>query len=364
MPIRRKRDTSAAQRAHRKLFPEIPHSVFTPYLREYLQWSEVSGHSKDTIKRRDSALRRFIWWCDERDLQEPQQITKPILERYKRYLYYYRKTDGDPLSTGAQSTMLTPIRSFFKWLTQQNHILYNPASELVIPKRAKRLPKAILQTEEIENVLNQTNSETVQGIRDRAIIEVLYSTGMRRMEIANLSIYDIDVKRHTVYIREGKGQKDRVVPIGERALAWLEKYKLEVRPELIVEPDKGFLFLTDYGAPFLRDQLSHIVKKYLIKAGIDVIGSCHLFRHACATHMLENGADIRFIQVLLGHSDLTTTDIYTRVSIEKLKAVHSATHPATKNKKQYYNLNNDNDDQLSLLLLLDDDKDNGLDTST
>jgi integrase/recombinase XerD len=353
MPIRKKRDTSAAQRARRNLFPELPGSGFTPYVRQFIEWSAVSNCSGDTIKRRDAALRRFVCWCDERDLHEPQQITKPILERYKRYLFYYRKPDGDPLSIGSQNVMLTPIRSFFKWLTRTNHILYNPASELEIPKKPKRLPKAILQLEDIENILNQTNIDTPQGIRDRAIIEVLYSTGMRRMEIVKLSIYDIDVRRSIVYVREGKGNKDRVIPIGERALAWLEKYKLEVRPELIVEPDNGILFITDYGEAFERDQLTHSVKKYLIRAGIDVVGSCHLFRHACATHMLDNGADIRFIQAMLGHDDLNTTEIYTRVSIEKLKAVHGATHPTTKNSTQHHPI--DNEDHDRLLMLLDDE---------
>lgn len=358
MPIRKKRDTSAAQRARRSLFPECQRSGITPYLREYLQWSAVSAHSKDTIKRRDAALRRFICWCDERDLTEPQQITKPILERYKRYLYYYRKPDGDPLSIGSQSVMLTPIRSFFKWLTRENHILYNPASELEIPKKPKRLPKAILQLDDIENVLNQTDIETAQGMRDRAIIETLYSTGIRRMELVALSIYDIDVKRATVYVREGKGNKDRVIPIGERALAWLEKYKLDVRPELIVEPDNGILFITDYGAAFERDQLTALVKKYINKAKLNVTGSCHLFRHACATHMLDNGADIRFIQAMLGHDDLNTTEIYTGVSIEKLKAVHSATHPTTKNSTQHHSIDN-NDEEMTLLeslLLENEDK--------
>ena len=358
MPIRRKRNTDAAQRARRNLFPECPHSGFTPYVRQFLEWSAVTNCSKDTIRRRDAALRRFVYWCDERDLQQPQQITKPILERYKRYLFYYRKPDGDPLSIGSQNVMLTPIRSFFKWLTRENHILYNPASELEIPKKPKRLPKAILQLDDIENVLNQTNSETVQGIRDRAIIEVLYSTGIRRMELVNLSIYDIDVKRATVYVREGKGNKDRVIPIGERALAWLEKYKLDIRPELIVEPDNGILFITDYGEPFERDQLTALVKKYINKAKLDVVGSCHLLRHACATHMLDNGADIRFIQAMLGHDDLNTTEIYTRVSIEKLKAVHSATHPTTNNKQHHHN---DNNDEVMLSMLLNDDND--LDTT-
>jgi len=355
MPVRRKRDTSAAQRARHSRLEDISRSSFYPYLKLFIEHGEVHGVSPDTTRRRRSALRRFILWCNERDLNEPQQITKPILERYKRYLFYYRKPDGNPLSIGSQNVMLTPLRSFFKWLTRENHILYNPASELEIPKKPKRLPRAILHLDDIENVLNQTNIKTVQGIRDRAIIEVLYSTGMRRMELAKLSIYDIDVKRSIVYIKEGKGNKDRVIPIGERALAWLEKYKLEVRPELVVEPDTGILFLTDYGEPFERDQLSNRVKKYLTKAGIDVVGSCHLLRHACATHMLDNGADIRFIQAMLGHDDLNTTEIYTRVSIEKLKAVHGATHPTTMNTMKSHDINND--DQLSLLTLLDDDND-------
>lgn len=355
MALRSKRDVSAAQWARQLKREDISHSGFYPYLKRFIEHGEVNGVSKDTTKRRTSALRRFILWCNERDLQQPQQITKPILERYKRYLFYYRKPDGNPLSIGSQNVMLTPIRSFFKWLTRENHILYNPASELEVPKKPKRLPRAILQLDDIENVLNQTNIDTVQGIRDRAIIEVLYSTGMRRMELAKLSIYDIDVKRSIVYIKEGKGNKDRVIPIGERALAWLEKYKLDVRPELIVEPDGGILFITDYGEPFERDQLSSLVKKYLNKAQLYVTGSCHLFRHACATHMLDNGADIRFIQAMLGHDDLNTTEIYTRVSIEKLKAVHGATHPTTKNAMKQHDV--DNDDQLSLLALLEDDND-------
>lgn len=351
MALRKKRDTSAAQHARRNLFPELPRSGFTPYVRQFIEWSAVTNCSKDTVKRRDAALRRFVYWCDERDLQQPQQITKPILERYKRYLFYYRKPDGNPLSIGSQNVMLTPIRSFFKWLTRENHILYNPASELEVPKKPKRLPRAILQLDDIENVLNQTNIDTVQGIRDRAIIEVLYSTGMRRMELAKLSIYDVDVKRSIVYIKEGKGNKDRVIPIGERALAWLEKYKLDVRPELIIEPDNGVLFITDYGTAFERDQLSTLVKKYLNKAELNVTGSCHLLRHACATHMLDNGADIRFIQAMLGHDDLNTTEIYTRVSIEKLKAVHGATHPTTNNHHR------DHNDETVLSMLLNDDID-------
>ena len=329
MPLRKKRNTRIANQARQALSKKINQSGFYPYYHAFLRDTETTC-SQDTLKRRESALRRFIVWCEERDLQQPQNITKPILERYKRHLYYYRKSNGDPLSTGSQQTMLTPLRAFFRYLAKENHILYNPASELEIPKKGKRLPKAILHQDEINDVLNTIDTKTVSGLRDRAMIETLYSTGMRRMELVNLTVYDIDHRRGAVWIREGKYQKDRFVPIGDNALSWTVKYQDEARGELVMEPDKGRLFLTDYGEAFKRDALSNLVKRYLTRAGITTLGSCHLFRHACATHMLENGADIRFIQQLLGHEDLSTTQIYTQVSIDKLKAIHQATHPSDK----------------------------------
>jgi len=301
------------------------------YAEAFLEWTQVKGFSKDTIKRRLSALRRFIVWCDERGINDPKEVTKPILERYQRYLYYYRKTNGEPLSFGSQHVILTPIKTFFKWLTKENYLLYNPASEVELPKKPKRLPKTVLHLDEINAILNQPDVMTDEGIRDRALLEVLYSTGIRRMELANLTIYDVDPRRGTLMIREGKGSKDRLIPIGQRALSWIEKYQHDVRPSLVTRRDEHTLFLTIEGKAFRRGALSNRIKRYIDKAGIDVQGSCHLFRHAMATHMLDNGADIRFIQAMLGHSDLNTTQIYTQVSIEKLKAVHAATHPATPN---------------------------------
>ncbi len=304
-----------------------------PYMQAFLEWTAVKGYSQDTVKRRQMALRRFLHWCDERGLQNPQDITKPILERYQRALYYYRKSDGTPLSFGSQHVMLTPLKTFFKWLTRENHILYNPASELELPKKPKRLPKTILQIDEIEAILNQPDVKTAEGARDRAMLETLYSTGIRRMELVNLSIYDVDAKRATLMVRAGKGAKDRLVPIGERALHWVETYRLEIRPQLIAGRDDGTLFLNDDGRRFSRTVLAHRVRRYIQAAGIDKPGACHLFRHAMATHMLENGADIRFIQAMLGHADLSTTQLYTQVSIDKLKQIHAATHPADRTYK-------------------------------
>jgi len=157
---------------------------------------------------------------------------------------------------------------------------------------------------------------------------ILYSTGLRRAELARLELTDIDRQRGTILVRCGKGRKDRVVPIGQRALRWLDKYLVETRPVLAVDPAVAHLFITHYGRPIHVNHLSLLVRGYLVRAGVTKRGSCHLFRHTAATLMLENGADIRFIQALLGHTCLSTTEIYTHVSIGQLQKVHAKTHPA------------------------------------
>lgn len=304
------------------------------YLNRYLDWLQIQNYSQATIKGRDHYLSVFIVWCDERSLKRPNEITKPILERYQRHLYLHRKKDGEPLSFRSQHTHLVPIRAWFKWLTRQNHILYNPASELDLPRLEKRLPKHVLNQSEVETVLNQADISDALGIRDRAMLETLYSTGMRRMELIGLKLYDIDVDRGTVMIRQGKGKKDRMIPIGERALAWIDKYLIEVRPELVTGIDEGVLYLTNLSEPFTPNRLTQLVRNYVQAAEIGKTGACHLFRHTMATLMLEHGADIRFIQEMLGHADVSTTQIYTQVSIRQLKEIHTATHPARLEKQK------------------------------
>lgn len=311
---------------HRREDP-IVHNPLTRYMELHFEWMLVTGYSEDTVRARRIALKRFIRWCDERGLAKPQDFTKPILERYQRHLFYYRKEDGKPMTLGSQHGYLAPLKTFFKWLARENHLLYNPASELQLPKQPKHLPRTILSVAEVEAVLAQADPATPQGLRDRAMLETLYSTGLRRMELPALAIYDVDLTRRLVFVREGKGRRDRVIPIGERACAWVEKYLLETRPQLLVG-DSEALFVTDYGEPMTAALLAGKVKRYMAFAGINKPGACHLFRHAMATHMLENGADTRFIQAMLGHADLATTQIYTHVSVEKLKEIHAATHPA------------------------------------
>lgn len=297
------------------------------HLQRFNAWQQEKNYSATTIEARDVYIRYFLIWCDERGLNRPQDITKPILERYQRYLFLYRKDDGQPLSTRSQHTRVTPLRAFFKWLARQNHILYNPASELELPRLERRLPRYVLTIREAETVLAQPDLGTATGVRDRAMLETLYSTGMRRMELLGLHLHDVDVERGTVMIRQGKGKKDRMVPIGERALEWIAKYRDDVRPELAGGVDDGTLFLTHLGEAFTPNRLTQLVRDHVNAAKVGKTGACHLFRHTMATLMLENGADIRFIQAMLGHAKLDTTQIYTQVSIRKLKDIHTATHP-------------------------------------
>ncbi len=306
------------------------------YRRAFHEWAAACGYSAVTVQTRDRSIARFIGWCDERGVTRPADISRAVLERYQRHLFLARKADGAPLSLKTQESLLNPLRAWFKWLARENHILYNPASELILPRQPRQLPKVLLSVQDVEGILNQPDIATAWGVRDRAILETLYSTGIRRMELTRLSLYDVDLAQGTVMVRLGKGAKDRLIPIGRRACAWIGRYVEEVRPELVTRSDELALFLTDYGEPFEKNRLGDLVRRYLRHAGIPQ-GSCHAFRHAMATHMLENGADIRFIQAMLGHSELSTTQIYTQVSIGKLKEIHAATHPARLDRRSGQN---------------------------
>jgi integrase/recombinase XerD len=300
------------------------------YRDEYLMYLRTANFSDRTVHNREVYLNFFIQWAEERGITRPSDVNKPILDRYQRYIYHCRKKNGLPLSFRSQHCRLVPIRAYFKWLARHNHLLYNPASELELPKLERRLPKHVLTKSEVEQVLRQCDLGNVFGVRDRAIIETLYSTGMRRMELIKLKIFDLDADRGTLMIRQGKGKKDRMIPIGERAVMWVAKYTNEVRPGLVVEPDDGTLFLTNLAEGFTPDRLTQLVRNYVEAAAIGKHGSCHLFRHTMATLMLEHGADVRFIQAMLGHANLETTQIYTQVSIKKLKEIHTSTHPGAR----------------------------------
>lgn len=326
--------TRQSRRGRRKRTTQpVPTNPLEAMLADYLRWSQVRNHSEATVRNRRVHIGFFLNWCVERGLREPVEITRPVLERYQRYLFHYRKKNGEPLSFHSQHSRLAPVRVWFKWLVKQNYLLANPASEIELPRLGFRLP-TVLTIAEAEQVLAQPDIHDPLGLRDRAILETFYSTGMRRLELIHLKLFDLDLERGIVTIRQGKGKKDRVIPIGDRAVAWIQKYLREARPTLALEPDDATLFLSADGVAIGRDHLTFMARGYIAQAKIGKMGACHLFRHTMATLMLENGADIRFIQQMLGHSKLSSTQIYTQVSIRMLKHVHAATHPAQLQKPE------------------------------
>ena len=289
----------------------------------------VRSYSPATVKNRRGPLKRLLAWCNAHGIGSPAGLTRPVLELYQRAVFDLRRRDGAPLATTTQNFILEPVRALLKWLAKNNVIPSNPATELEFPKIGKLLPRSILTSSEAEAIVSQPDTRALLGLRDRAILETLYSSGIRRAELCGLAVHDLDFERGTLMVREGKGRKDRVVPIGERALSWITRYLAEARPQLLVGDDKGALFLTaTHGRRIAPNTLSRIALAYRNAAGVTKRGSCHIFRHTMATLMLENGADIRSLQEILGHARLQTTERYTQASIKRLKEVHAKTHPA------------------------------------
>jgi len=298
------------------------------YAQAYITQLYALNYAVQSVRYKEASVGWFIEWCQERGIERIEHVTRPVLQRYQRHLATLELPNGKPLSVQGQRNRLTAVRTWFKFLTRENLILTNPASELALPKVEKRLPKHTLTQAEAELVLSQPDVTTDTGLRDRAILEVLYSTGIRRQELLNLKLHDVGMTTGVLAVRQGKGKKDRFVPIGDRALQWVEKYVNDVRPQYALPSSPDTLFLSYMGLPLGKHTLGKAVKDYVKKANIGKEGSCHLFRHTMATLMLENGADIRFIQQMLGHAMLSTTEIYTHVAIHKLKEIHTATHPA------------------------------------
>jgi len=294
----------------------------------YLESLGARNYAPSTLEHRRYSIQMFMAWAAERELTRATQITRPILESFQRWLWRYTRPSGKRLGWSTQRNDLTTIKDFFRWLTRQNVLMHNPASELELPRPEKRLPQEVLSTLELERLFSIPDVRDPLGVRDRAMLELFYSTGLRRTELCRLEQADLNTERRTLHVRLGKGKKDRLVPVGARALHWLDRYLREVRSRLCLDTRTQALFLTGYGEAFNPDVLSRMVSAWLKQAGLKRKGCCHVLRHSCATHMLDNGADIRFIQQLLGHAKLDTTAIYTEVSIKQLQEVHARCHPS------------------------------------
>jgi integrase/recombinase XerD len=297
---------------------------------DYLSYLSTHGYAATTVHVRRYHLAELNRFLAQRDVHDPRGVTPLLLESYQRHLFHHQKVDGTALSFRTQSQRLVAVKEFFKYLAKSGALVADPAQGLTLPKTERRLPEAVLSSEEVEAVLALPDTTTPLGLRDRCILEVFYSCALRRMELINLQVNDIDVARGSLFVRQGKGARDRFVPIGARASYWVTRYVHEVRPSLARDTRQGTLFLSATGRPLLGDVLSRVVAGY-IRAGVgDKKGSCHLFRHTTATLLLDAGADVRHVAEILGHQKLDTTMQYTRVSMAKLQEVHARCHPAEK----------------------------------
>src|SRR5579863_4491325 len=243
---------------------------------EYLMWMKVHNYAHTTIAARERYLDYFISFASRRGITEASEVTFELLLEYQHHLFAHRKRNGMPLSFGTQAQRLVPVAQFFSWLRRSGHITTNPAGDLLMPRPDRRLPEATLSIAEMSAVLAAIDVSRPLGLRDRAVVEVFYSTALRRAELIELSMRDVDYERGTVFVRRGKGAKDRYVPIGERALFWLRLYVELVRPGFAGDRCPEHLFLSSEGTPLCPDWLSRKVRGYLALAGVDKRGSCHL----------------------------------------------------------------------------------------
>ncbi|WP_298881353.1 site-specific tyrosine recombinase XerD [uncultured Phascolarctobacterium sp.] len=255
--------------------------------------------------------------ADEELLQVSRQQLIAYLVRLKQ--------EGRAASTVARK--LASIKAFYRFLTAERYIRRNPAEVLEAASRGLHLPK-VLSVQEVERLLDEPNLGTLDGYRDKTMLELLYATGMRVSELVNVPVKNVDMKMQYVIVM-GKGSKERMLPLGRTALHYLEHYLSVVRPQLLHgKPDAAAeLFVTGWGGPMTRERFYEIIVAYGKSAGISKRVTPHMLRHSFATHLLNNGTDLRIVQELLGHADISTTQIYTHLDVERLREVYDKTHP-------------------------------------
>ncbi len=296
----------------------------------YLADCLARNQSPRTIESKRSALNAFSLWCFQQRIGKSRSVTWEHLEDYRHAVSQYIKPNGEYLKITTQRNRLTVVTVFFRRLYRFEIIKDDPGKNFDLPRTGRQLPKGYLQFSEIEASFDYATYFRRHPIRDRAILEVYFATGIRRMELARLTLKDIDIPGQIVTINMGKGQHDRRVPIAQRACYWVEKYLDEERPRIAKLLSGNTLFLDDHGEAFREHQLTSLVSLCVQRAGIDKPGACNLYRHSAATLMHENGADLRYVQELLGHADISTTQVYTHIAINKLREVYAKTHPAAK----------------------------------
>jgi integrase/recombinase XerD len=293
-------------------------------------------YGERTVPEYLSHVRALLAWLDAKGLPLAAVKQQDLLA-YQSELFALRKTDGRPYSVGFQVNRLSALRSFFGFLSRRGLILHDPSVGIQPPRLETRLPRTILTPAEARKVIEAPELRTPLGLRDRAILETLYATGLRASELIQLSPYDVDTQERTLRILRGKGGKDRNVPLTRAAAEAIEAYLAKGRPVLLATQRMGAgvfpakasrrLFLSPRGGTLYRATLTKLVRRCGERARLKKRVTCHIFRHSVATHLLRHGADIRHIQVLLGHGSLQTTERYTHVEISDLQRVVRRAHP-------------------------------------
>lgn len=292
----------------------------------YLKDLKTLGRSYYTIRGAKYGLKDFIEFLEEIKAPYLEDLTKDVLYEYQQDLAFRLTSKGKLLSLRTQGQRLGVIRSFTRFLKEKDYIINDPGKSIRLPKKPKQLPKVILNQNEIKKLMDASDIRTNNGYRNRIILEILYDTGIRRSELANLKTANIDLNAGYVHVH-GKGDKERVVPLSKRVCELTKNYIMMIRPDFIQGKDKDYLILNRWGEQMEPNSIWAVVKRCSHLAGIRKNISTHTFRHTCATHMLKNGAPIRHLQEMLGHESLESTQIYTRVTINDLKEIHSKYHP-------------------------------------
>lgn len=278
-------------------------------------WME-RGLSDNTLQAYRSDLYAYNTWLAHRG----QSITGVRSADMLAYL-----SDQGTASVRTSARRLSSLRRLYQYLARERKIASDPSTIIESPRLGRSLPKSLTEAQ-VELLLHAPDTETTLGLRDRAMLEVLYATGLRVSELVGLRLDQVNLRQGVVRVL-GKGNKERLVPLGEEALHWLERYQRDARPALFRGPPDATLFPSSRGRQMSRQTFWYAVKRYALQTGIHKTLSPHVLRHAFATHLLNHGADLRVVQMLLGHSDISTTQIYTHVARERLKNLHAQHHP-------------------------------------
>lgn len=295
--------------------------------KEHLQ---ARGRSPGTVKLYTDQARNFLHTVPVEDIKA---ATKSHIETYIEGLYDHKTIDGKPYTIGTICTKVRAVKRLFEHLEDANIIFINPAESIHEPQKPKCLPRNVLARKEVDKILDQPNLGLMTGIRDRAILEVFYATGIRLEELCGLTVFDADLQGGMVRVNKGKGGKDRVVPLGKHAVKCLREYITKARPRLTKNNRKvRRLFVNRYGHPSSGQVVGIMIRTYARQAGLKKKVTAHTFRHTFATVLVKNGADITAVQKMLGHADLRTTQQYIRALGLNIKAVHQKTHPRERDK--------------------------------